>query len=53
MAQMTASCGSLQSVKKSIMRCVTGEFNYLFGPVCTSMVRSSTKSRVFLSLDQI
>ena len=30
MAEMTASCGSLQSVKKSIVRCVTGELYNLF-----------------------
>lgn len=30
MAEITASCGSLQSVKKSIVRCVTGELYTLF-----------------------
>ena len=30
MAETTASCGSLQSVKNSIVRCVTGELYNLF-----------------------
>ena len=34
MAETTASCGSLQSVKKSIVRCVTGELYNLFLSLC-------------------
>lgn len=48
MAEMTASCGSLQSVKKSIVRCVTGELYNLF---CLSVYHfngwSVMRSRIF------
>lgn len=56
MAEMTASCGSLQSVKKSIVRCVTGELYNLFC-LCVYYFNgwSLMRGRVFffLWLDQI